>query len=123
MTGVAAGLMAWVVARVVATLGAAEVVTGFLAGLTFGLVAGCCFGFITTKTKWPSYILARGWLARHRRLPWRLSSFLSDAHKRGVLRQVGEDYEFRHIELLNRLANRDADKQRRSPSPTPAADE
>jgi hypothetical protein len=115
MTGIAAGLMAWVVAKVVATFGAAEVVTGFLAGLTFGLVAGCCFGFITTKTTWPSYILARGWLARHHRLPWRLSSFLSDAHHRGVLRQVGEVYQFRHIELQHRLANRDADKHEASP--------
>jgi hypothetical protein len=37
--------------------------------------------------------------------------FLADAHQRGVLRQAGAVYQFRHIELQRRLANRDADKQ------------
>jgi hypothetical protein len=37
--------------------------------------------------------------------------FLADAHQRGVLRQAGAVYQFRHIELQHRLANRDADKQ------------
>jgi hypothetical protein len=122
-TGVAAGLMAWVVARVVATFGAAEVVAELVAGLMFGLVAGCCFGLITTLTTWPSYMLARGWLAWHHRLPWRLMSFLADAHQRGVLRQVGAVYQFRHIELQHRLANREADKQKTDSSATPSAED
>jgi hypothetical protein len=33
-------------------------------------------------------------------------AFLADAHQRGVLRQVGAVYQFRHIELQRRLANR-----------------
>ena len=31
--------------------------------------------------------------------------FLDDAHRRGVLRQVGAVYQFRHIELQHRLTN------------------
>jgi hypothetical protein len=121
MTGVAAGLMAWVAARVVATFGAAEVVTGLVAGLMFGHVAGCCFGFITTRTAWPSYMLARGLLAWRHLLPWRLMSFLADAHRRGVLRQAGAIYQFRHIKLQHRLANRDADKQQANSAAPPTA--
>jgi hypothetical protein len=37
--------------------------------------------------------------------------FLSDAHRRGVLRQVGAVYQFRHIELQHRLAARLADPE------------
>ncbi|WAZ23092.1 NACHT domain-containing protein [Streptomyces cinnabarinus] len=37
-------------------------------------------------------------------LPWPVMTFLSDAHRRGVLRQSGGLYRFRHIELRNRLA-------------------
>jgi hypothetical protein len=37
--------------------------------------------------------------------------FLDDAHRRrGVLRQAGAVYQFRHIELQHRLSNRDMDK-------------
>jgi hypothetical protein len=30
--------------------------------------------------------------------------FLADAHQRGILRQAGPIYQFRHIELQHRLA-------------------
>lgn len=34
-------------------------------------------------------------------------AFLADAHEhRGVLRQIGPTYQFRHLELQRRLANR-----------------
>lgn len=33
-------------------------------------------------------------------------SFLDDTHKHGILRQDGATYQFRHIELQHRLANR-----------------
>ena len=32
--------------------------------------------------------------------------FLTDAHKRGVLRQAGAVYQFRHVELQHRLATK-----------------
>ncbi|MHC5902906.1 NACHT domain-containing protein [Streptomyces sp. S6] len=47
---------------------------------------------------------ARIWLALTGRAPWRLMAFLKEAHDRGVLRQSGAHYEFRHQRLQERLA-------------------
>ena len=90
---------------------------GLGAGLIFGLAGGLVFGlgfglFVfgrligLANTKWTPYVLARGWLAFRRQLPWPLMTFLADAHKRGVLRQAGAVYQFRHIDLQHRLATR-----------------
>jgi len=81
-------------------------------GLRFGLAVGLAAGFVAglfvswTRTAWPSYILTTGWLAFRHRLPWPLMNFLADAHERGVLRQAGAVYQFRHIDLQHRLASR-----------------
>ncbi|MEV0172712.1 NACHT domain-containing protein [Streptomyces sp. NPDC050803] len=48
--------------------------------------------------------VARFYFALTGVLPWRVMDFLGDAHRRGVLRQSGGLYRFRHIELRNRLA-------------------
>ena len=88
---------------------AAGVIAGFWLGVALGLWLG------TSRTAWPSYLLTVGWLAFTRRLPWPLMGFLADAHQRGVLRQVGAVYQFRHIDLQHRLANRDANQQQASP--------
>ena len=72
--------------------------TGLAIGAGFGLVVG---GF---GPAWPGWLIARGWLALRGCLPWSLMSFLADAHKRGVLRQAGTVYQFRHIDLQHRLA-------------------
>ncbi|MFC5832553.1 NACHT domain-containing protein [Nonomuraea insulae] len=53
---------------------------------------------------WGRLLAARLWLCGLGRLPWRLMTFLTEAHKRGVLRQAGAAYEFRHIRLQERLA-------------------
>ena len=92
------------------------IVVGIVAGFVVGLVPGLVFGLAfpaylglyssQTRTAWPSYLLVRGWLALHHRLPWALMDFLVDAHQRGVLRQTGSVYQFRHIELERRLATR-----------------
>jgi NACHT domain len=85
---------------------------GLVVGLGFGLGAGLVAGFVadliggTGRTKWTSYIVTRGWLAIRHRLPWSLMDFLADAHQRGVLRQAGAVYQFRHIDLQHRLATR-----------------
>jgi hypothetical protein len=50
-----------------------------------------------------SYTDARIWLACRGRLPWRTMHFLADASSRGVLRQVGAVYQFRHIRLQKQL--------------------
>lgn len=77
-------------------------------GFAVGLASGLAFGLVISmlKTAWPSYLLIRVWLASHHRLPWALMGFLADAHRRGVLRQVGAFYQFRHIELQHQLASR-----------------
>jgi hypothetical protein len=81
----------------------AWVAGGFATGFAFGVaVSGI-------NMAWPLYTLDRGRLALRHRLPWSLMRFLEDAHHRGVLRQAGAIYQFRHIELQNRLATRVAD--------------
>ncbi|MEU1672684.1 NACHT domain-containing protein [Streptomyces roseifaciens] len=53
---------------------------------------------------WGRLLTARIWLAVTGRAPWRLMAFLEEAHRRGVLRQSGAHYEFRHLRLQQRLA-------------------
>ena len=48
--------------------------------------------------------IARCWLALRDCLPWNLMAFLDDAHRRGVLRQSGGVYQFRHARLQQYLA-------------------
>ena len=55
---------------------------------------------------WMRLQVARAYLATVGRLPWRLVSFLEDAHARGALRQTGAAYQFRHVRLQERLARR-----------------
>lgn len=50
-------------------------------------------------------LLARALLAVSGRLPWRVGAFLEDGHRRGVLRQVGGFYYFRHDLLRRQLAH------------------
>jgi hypothetical protein len=85
--------------------------SGLRFGLAAGLVSGLVFGLgaSSARAAWPSYIVSRAWLASHHQLPWSLMSFLADAHRRGVLRQAGAVYQFRHIELQRRLATRPSD--------------
>ncbi|MFF0152240.1 NACHT domain-containing protein [Micromonospora sp. NPDC005203] len=54
---------------------------------------------------WLPYTLARLWLMLRRRLPWRLTRFLKQAHAAGVLRQAGPAYQFRHDLLRGYLAD------------------
>ena len=83
------------------------VVFGVDAGIWAGIGAGVVAVVVRSLTAiWPWYQIVRAWLALRRQLPWRFMKFLEDAHQRGVLRQVGAVYQFRHIELQHRLANR-----------------
>lgn len=59
---------------------------------------------------------ARIWMACGRRLPLRTMSFLSDAHRRGALRQLGAVYQFRHVRLQQRLSARHSRWSRRWPA-------
>ncbi|MCF3129893.1 NACHT domain-containing protein [Streptomyces olivochromogenes] len=55
-------------------------------------------------SSWGRFTVARVWLAATGRLPWGLMAFLEDAHRRGVLRQSGASFEFRHLRLQSHLA-------------------
>ncbi len=81
----------------------AGVVAGVVTGVAVGVVAGIYNSFTAA---WPFYKIAQILLVLRGRLPWPLMSFLADAHRRGVLRQVGANYQFRHFELQHRLATR-----------------
>jgi hypothetical protein len=74
---------------------------GLAAGL--GLALGASFGI--APTAWGHWLFpVRLWLPLRGRLPWSVHAFLIDAHRRGVLRQVGAVYQFRHHRLQQHLA-------------------
>ncbi|GAA2251784.1 hypothetical protein GCM10010232_44850 [Streptomyces amakusaensis] len=76
-------------------------------GLRNGTLAGFggALGAALALTAWGRWvILARGWLPLTGRLPWAVSAFLEDAHRRGVLRRNGAFYQFRHARLQHHLA-------------------
>lgn len=123
-TGVVAGALFGVAAGV-----AAGILSGVVAGAIAAVVVavGACVvdGVAGSfRLAWPWFEMAGMWLALNHCLPQPLMDFLADSHRRGVLRQVGAVYQFRHIELQHRLANRDAVKQQAdSPATPPEADE
>ncbi|MGO1053396.1 NACHT domain-containing protein [Crossiella sp. CA198] len=75
--------------------------------LTLGLSTGfsAAFGYVLSATAWGQWLaLSRVWLPLTGRLPWSLPAFLADAHHRGVLRQAGSAYQFRHARYQDHLA-------------------
>lgn len=60
--------------------------------------------FAVFLSAWGWFLVTRFWLCGTGRLPWRLMAFLDEAHRRGVLRQAGAAYEFRHARLQEQLA-------------------
>lgn len=73
-------------------------------GLAAGGVFGLAIGVTTALSRsWGAYLLCRAWLALRGQTPLRLNRFLTDAHRRGVLRQAGAVYQFRHARLRDRL--------------------
>ncbi|WP_166663929.1 NACHT domain-containing protein [Actinophytocola oryzae] len=78
---------------------------GVLYGFLYGLVA------LLTRLLFSSWggrwlVFARLWLPLTGRLPWRPKRFLDDAHRRGVLRESGAVYQFRHARLRDHLVSR-----------------
>ncbi|MEU5696910.1 NACHT domain-containing protein [Actinosynnema sp. NPDC020468] len=75
--------------------------------VVFGMVAASWLslrrGLATTAWgRWT--MMTRPWWALTRRAPWRWIAFLEEAHARGVLRQQGAVYQFRHRKLQEHLA-------------------
>ena len=101
MFGVAVAVISGAGAMV-AFSGNADMV-GWFAGTVLvpaGLAATMMF------TAWAPYVPVRLALAVSGKLPFRLDTFLSDAHRWEVLRQFGARYQFRHDALLRHLKSR-----------------
>jgi hypothetical protein len=94
---------------------------GFLYGTAFALAAsspawlvlasGAVFALVgvvalALGSAWGGLVIARVWLAARGQLPWRLMTFLVDAHHKGVLRQTGAVHQFRHACLQRNLDRR-----------------
>jgi hypothetical protein len=77
-----------------------------MAGITFGLAVAFTY---TTWGQW--LILSSVYLPASRRLPWQIMEFLRDAHERGVLRQAGGYYRYRHARLRDRIAASDGEQR------------
>ncbi|MFD2420333.1 NACHT domain-containing protein [Amycolatopsis pigmentata] len=75
---------------------------GLLIGLVGGIGGGIAYGLgLTAWGQW--VVMARIWLPLTGRLPWTMTAFLDDAYQRGVLRQAGAVYQFRHARLQDHL--------------------
>ncbi|MFE3826347.1 helix-turn-helix domain-containing protein [Streptomyces sp. NPDC059092] len=75
--------------------------------LTVGTISGLggALGYTLSLTAWGQWcVLSRVWLPLTGRLPWAVITFLDDAYRRGVLRQAGAVYQFRHARLQSHLA-------------------
>lgn len=72
------------------------------AGGLFGLAVGLS---VCLSRAWGVFGCTRLWLAARGHIPFGFMAFLDDAHRRGVLRQVGAVYQFRHARLQERLAD------------------
>jgi hypothetical protein len=109
-------------------------IAGLAAGLAFGLLGGLAFGVVygllsglvggllggLEKAAWGGFAVATSLLAIQGRVPWDLMAFLQDAHEnRGVLRQVGAVYQFRHLDLQRHLAQTPEPPVTRSAAETP----
>ena len=107
MGGVGLGIGACIARLATIRLSAA---TGAWVGIAYGLTYGVTFGLglrsahLDTPAYLP-YLDARIWLTAQGKLPWRLMPFLEDAHQRGILRQQGAIYQFRHDRLQEYLTS------------------
>ncbi|MFH8293306.1 NACHT domain-containing protein [Streptomyces sp. NPDC018059] len=80
---------------------------GLRSRIALGVVTGAATALVlgTASAAWPHFVFARTYLTMRRHVPRELMTFLQDAHEhRGVLRQVGPAYQFRHIDLQRHLA-------------------
>lgn len=108
--GRAVGLLYGLISGLVAGLTAGSAYAGpiknpVLLGLVYGLAFGLTIGYGGVLSRaWGVFLSHRTWLAFRARLPWRLMGFLDDARRRGILRQAGGVYQFRHALLQDHLA-------------------
>ncbi|MFI7370114.1 NACHT domain-containing protein [Actinoplanes sp. NPDC049668] len=90
-------------------LGLASVSTSrFVAGLAFGLLIGL-LGSLAGKA-WMRYIIAVTLMGHGRAQPWRFGRFLTWCNQAGILREAGNAYQFRHVELRDWLRAKSRDR-------------
>ncbi|MFD8766537.1 NACHT domain-containing protein [Streptomyces mirabilis] len=104
VTGLAVVIVFFITEPALTTMSAADPTEAAPAFRLAALAAAFTVPAALTQSPWADYLLARSLLAARGLLPWRLEAFLADAHRRGVLRQVGSVYQFRHARLRDRLA-------------------
>jgi hypothetical protein len=75
--------------------------TSLVHDISAGLMIG---GLAVLSRAWGAFMVLRVYLAVRGQLPLRLMRFLDDAHQRGILRQSGTMYQFRHRALQEWLA-------------------
>jgi len=104
---IAAGLAAAIVGALVAGFAGIEYRNHDQAVvIVYTVLWGIAIGVSGVLTRaWGAFTFTRFWLALRGRLPLRLMRFLHDAHRRGVLRQSGTRYQFRHEHLHNHIAS------------------
>ncbi len=85
-------------------------VLGPAPGLAAGLIVALGLGTMTAWGRW--VLLARIWLPLRGQAPWNTIAFLEDAYQRGVLRQAGAVYQFRHARVQIHLAEKFSDSRR-----------
>ncbi|MBE8526014.1 helix-turn-helix domain-containing protein [Amycolatopsis sp. H6(2020)] len=76
-------------------------------GLIIGAIGGLggAVAYVFAFTAWGQWlVVSRVWLPLTGRLPWATAAFLEDAYRRGILRQAGAVYQFRHARLQDHLA-------------------
>jgi hypothetical protein len=86
---------------------------GIAFGVVYGIALGPFFGAIAlvaltvsvavAVSVWAAFNVSRVWLALTGMVPMQIMAFLYEAYCRGVLRQVGGSYQFRHTELKEAL--------------------
>jgi hypothetical protein len=104
--GLATGLTIGSIASLIGGIGVAVMITvTIFTGI--GLLVGLIFSILFSSWGW--FIVQRLWLAGLGQLPRKLMTFLDDAHRRGILRQIGAIYQFRHAHLQAHLAGVGAD--------------
>jgi hypothetical protein len=97
----------WTTLMVLAFLGVfgAFDVLGIADAWTGGILFGAAFGATAMMaTAWAQFSASRCWLALGGQVPWRVLGFLMVCHRKGLLRQSGSVYEFRHALLREYLA-------------------
>jgi hypothetical protein len=76
-------------------------VFGLAVGLGIGLAGG--LGTRLAGNAWLRYVIAMTLMRRTRTQPWRFGRFLSWCYQAGILREAGNAYQFRHLELRDWL--------------------